>query len=77
MADSYSKRSVQVEGVALLGCPFCGSKAVMDRMHTSAENFWRHRARCTSCWCATDWESETPEDCAHKWNRRAETWLTS
>lgn len=59
-----------VENVKLLPCPFCGSPAVMDRMHTAAETFWRHRARCTGCWCATDWESDTPEDCEKKWNRR-------
>lgn len=66
-----SKYMLPVTGIELDGCPFCGGKAVMERMHTAAENFWRHRARCTVCWCATNWDSETPEDCAQKWNKRA------
>lgn len=70
MIDTYAKRSVQVDGVKLRNCPFCGAPAVMDRMHTAAENFWRHRVRCTVCWCQTDWESETTDECADKWNRR-------
>lgn len=71
MGDPYKSHSAPVSGVDLLPCPFCGAPAVMSRMRTAAEKFWRHRARCTECWCQTDWESETPEECAAKWNRRA------
>lgn len=53
-------------------CPFCGAEAVIHTFKAAGENFHRYRAKCTECWCQTDWESETPEDVIAKWNRRVE-----
>ena len=52
-------------------CPFCGSDAVMQTFQVAGEKNARFRVKCTGCWSETDWESESAEDAAVKWNTRA------
>lgn len=53
-------------------CPFCGSKAAMETFTTAMEKVPRFRARCTGCWCMTDWDNWSVKEAAEKWNRRAD-----
>jgi Lar family restriction alleviation protein len=54
----------------LLPCPFCGGKAIMDVDEANDEFVW-HSVGCGECNCLMDQASDSAEDAARVWNRRA------